>query len=96
MVPGRGLIGTGKDRVYRRGRLHTGAFATPMCRAKKTPAIPPRAGQCIGASPRVKPRPERYDDLRYAEPLMDEDDVQKGYKKLPAEPLADRDKEDYA
>ena len=34
LIPGRGIIGTAhKQDVYRRGRVHTGAFATTICRA---------------------------------------------------------------
>src|SRR5262249_40965378 len=36
LIPGRGIIGTAEGRVVSiSGRLHTGAFATPICRGMK-------------------------------------------------------------
>ena len=50
MVPGRRIIGTAHGQVvYRKGRLHTGAFATPICRigseVADCPEISPLGGE---------------------------------------------------
>ena len=43
LIPRSRIIGTAQGQgVYRRGRLHTDAFATPMCRA--IPGEPMRQG----------------------------------------------------
>src|SRR5438128_10124013 len=51
-IPGRGIIGTAQGQiVYSRGRLHTGAFATPICRLR------PRQGKALPVTAALRKEP---------------------------------------